>query len=100
MKGYNIALPLHGLGRQKWVRSCGRYGTRRRENSSEVIDKHRSVFVYLILLTTGTFISWAEVALGVILRQYSQLGRLDLALPRPLASLRRYQYMISRQGVN
>jgi hypothetical protein len=88
MKCNDIALTIHGLGRQKRVRSWRRYRTWRGENSRVIIDEHSGVFVYLIPLATSALIPRTEIALWVVLRQSDWLGGFGMALPRSITPLR------------
>lgn len=58
------------------------------------------MFVLVILLTTGTFVARAKVALWIVLGELGQLRRLCLALPWTLGAMGGDKNVLSGEWVD
>lgn len=100
MEDNNVTSSIHRLGLKQWVRCRRGRWTGRGKNGSIVVFKDVCVFVRLRLLTTRAIVSRAEITLRIVLREFHDLGRLDLAQPRPLRAVWRDEHVLSREWVN
>lgn len=100
MEDDHITSTLYRLRRQQRVR-CRRGGrSRRRKHRGIVVLKDEGLFVRVVLNTSGTFVSWAEITLRVVLGKVGRLWGFGLPLPRTLRAMRRDKDMLSGERVH